>query len=69
MSIGSNTWCPSVLLQSRGQPHIGHSLYYGHNWCPLLQELEELSSKLAAEKQAIEEAAKNLRQEKDTADQ
>ena len=35
----------------------------------LPQELEALASKLEEEKKAIEDAAKNLRQEKDTAEQ
>lgn len=33
------------------------------------QELEELAKKLENEKKAIEEAAKSLREEKDTTDQ
>ncbi len=35
----------------------------------ILQELEALAAKLEEEKKSIEEAAKNLRLEKDTADQ
>lgn len=39
-------------------------------YCGLcVQELEALSAKLEQEKKAIEEAARNLREEKDTADQ
>ena len=35
----------------------------------VVQELEALKAKLEGEKKVIEEAAKNLREEKDTADQ
>ena len=35
----------------------------------VLQELEALSAKLENEKKSIEDAAKNLREEKDTAHQ
>ncbi len=56
---------PSCIYRQGGTVEVGKVSVV----LPCMQELETLSAKLESEKKAIEEAAKNLREEKDTADQ